>query len=392
MNGYPDYEKVVQLRIKRIKRLSDDVDLLDSAKVYYKDNPVDYIKHWGITYDPRNAGTLVPTLMPFIPFKRQLEFIEFLYQCWRSQEHGSAEKCRDVGATWIACNFSDWLWRFHDGSAVGWGSRKEQLVDKMGDPDSIFEKIRMVQANIPSFFQPEGWNPQRHSTYMKIINPENGSTITGEAGDNIGRGGRKTIYFKDESAHYEHPEKIEAALGDNTNIQIDISSVNGPTTVFQRRIDAGTIWEPESDIKSGITRVFIFDWSDHPLKDQEWFDKREAKAREEGLMHIFNQEVLRDATAAVEGILIPGAWVNSIVDSHLKLGVEVTGTTTGAFDVADGGKDKQGLAIRKGILQKITKIWESPDVGVAVMLTVGALLGGGAAAYSYTPISGAAPT
>ena len=27
----------------------------------------------------------------------------------------------------------------------------------------------------------------------------------------IGRGGRKLIYFKDESAHYEHPEMIEAA-------------------------------------------------------------------------------------------------------------------------------------------------------------------------------------
>jgi hypothetical protein len=48
-----------------------------------------------------------------------------------------------------------------------------------------------------------------------------------EAGDNIGRGGRTLVYFKDESAHYEHPDLIEAALGDNTNVQIDISSVNG---------------------------------------------------------------------------------------------------------------------------------------------------------------------
>jgi hypothetical protein len=62
------------------------------------------------------------------------------------------------------------------------------------------------------------------------------STATGEAGDNIGRGGRTLGYFKDESAHYEHRDLIEAALGDNTNVQIDISSVNGLGNVFHRPV------------------------------------------------------------------------------------------------------------------------------------------------------------
>ncbi|MDT9693866.1 hypothetical protein Q5762_37205, partial [Streptomyces sp. P9(2023)] len=80
---------------------------------------------------------------------------------------------------------------------------------------------------MPDIWRPKGLKPKDHLTFMKCINLENGSTITGESGDNIGRGGRKSMYFKDESAHYERPEKIEAALGDNTNVQVDISSVNG---------------------------------------------------------------------------------------------------------------------------------------------------------------------
>jgi phage terminase large subunit len=74
----------------------------------------------------------------------------------------------------------------------------------------------------------EGFNPEsdKHMSYMRIVNPENGATITGEAGDNIGRGGRKTIYFKDESAHYERPDKIEASLSENTRVQMDISSAS----------------------------------------------------------------------------------------------------------------------------------------------------------------------
>jgi phage terminase large subunit len=132
-----------------------------------------------------------------------------------------------------------WLWLYWPGAAVGWGSRKEQLVDKIGDPDSIFEKMRIIIRNCPGSCCPPGFDADDHMPYMKIVNPETGATITGEAGDNIGRGGRKLIYFKDESAHYERPEKIEAALADNTNVQIDISSVNGLGNVFHRRREAG---------------------------------------------------------------------------------------------------------------------------------------------------------
>ena len=258
-----------------------------------------------------------------------------------------------------------WLWLFVDGSAVGWGSRKEQLVDKIGDPDSIFEKIRLCIASLPYFLLPAGFDERTHSTYMKIINPENGSTITGESGDNIGRGGRKRIYFKDESAHYERPEKIEAALGDNTDVQIDISSVNGTANIFARRRKSGRVWEPGAEIASGVTRVFIFDWRHHPHKTQEWYDRRRAKAEAEGLLHIFAQEVDRDYASAVEGVLIPPAWVTAATDLHIKFPQLKwdEGTTYSALDVADEGGDLNAQATRKGVTLTSMDKWAQGDTG-----------------------------
>jgi len=128
-----------------------------------------------------------------------------------------------MGATWICCAFSVWLYLFHPGSAVGWGSRKEQLVDKLGDPDSIFEKNRILLQYTPFWFLPRGFNDQKHMSYMKIINPETRSSVTGEAGDNIGRGGRKLIYFKDEAQPLY--SKILTPSGWKTMDDMEIGSV-----------------------------------------------------------------------------------------------------------------------------------------------------------------------
>jgi hypothetical protein len=361
----PDYDLVFKNRQKRFLKTIQSPQLIIGAKQYYRTRPIEFINDWGVTYDPRNIGTPYPTLMPFILFKRQKELVQFLYECLTGQENGAIEKCRDAGATWVCCNFSYWIYYFTEGGSVGWGSRKESLVDKLGDPDSIFEKIRIIIRNMPSFFIPEGYKEKEHTTYMKITNPQNGSTITGESGDNIGRGGRKSIYFKDESAHYERPEKIEAALGDNTNVQIDISSVNGPNTVFQRRVDSGENWLSDKIMTPGATRVFIFDWRDHPMKDQDWYDQRKRRAEQEGLLHLFAQEVDRDASSAVEGILIPPAWVKSAINAHEKLKLDTSGMMRSALDLSDEGRDKHAFSSRKGIVLRRCVDWAAGDVGDA---------------------------
>ena len=359
----PDYVAVYQWRQQQLLKLRSSRTLLAGALEYYSSNPVDFICHWFDTYDPRNAlNADLPARLPLVLFERQAKLVEFVVKLVSAQESGMVEKSRDMGATWVCGAVSVWFWRFRPGASVGWGSRKEQLVDKLDDPDSIFEKMRQLVRGLPDLFLPRGFNPKAHMPYMRIVNPENGATITGEAGDNIGRGGRKLVYFKDESAHYERPEKIEAALADTTRVQVDISSVAGTGNVFHRRREAGVVWDG-GEIHKGATNVFIMDWRDHPAKDDAWYEQRRRKAEQEGLSHVFAQEVDRDYAAAVEGIIIPAAWVNSAIDAHKRLNWEPGGPRLGGLDVADEGGDRNALARREGPVLCYLDQWGEGDVG-----------------------------
>lgn len=362
-------------RQQRVRKLRGDAVLRYGLAERYRQDPVAWINHWAVTYDPRIAGTDKPTTLPFVLFRRQVDFADFLLACVNEQQNGLVEKSRDMGATWLCCAFSVWLWLYWPGAAIGWGSRKEQLVDKIGDPDSIFEKMRIIVRNLPRFMLPDRFSEADDMPFMKVINRVTGATITGEAGDNIGRGGRKLIYFKDESAHYERPEKIEAALADNTNCQIDISSVNGLGNVFHRRREAGSEWKPDQLLARTQVNVFVMDWRDHPAKDQGWYDERKAKAEADGLLHVFAQEVDRDYSASVEGVIIPAAWVTSAIDAHLKLGFDQSGCWSAALDVADEGGDLHALASRKGPVLREVEDWGEGDVGKATRKAVAQLTG-----------------
>jgi hypothetical protein len=371
----PDYVAELIARQHRLRRLKADAGLRAGLAGRYREDPAGWIAHWAVTYDPRKAASDAPTVMPFAPFPRQVEMIAFLHACVDGQQSGLIEKARDMGATWLACAFSVWLWLYRPGAAIGWGSRKEQLVDKIGDPDSIFEKMRIIIRHLPRLMLPAGFDPRDDMLSMKIVNRATGATITGESGDNIGRGGRKLIYFKDESAHYERPEKIEAALSDTTNVQIDMSSVNGPGNVFHRRRENGVEWAPGAALATDRVNVFVMDWRDHPAKDAAWYAQRRAKAAADGLLHVFAQEVDRNYTAAVEGIIIPGDWVASAIDAHLVLGFDDTGAWRAGLDPADEGGDRHALAIAKGSIVQSVDDWGDGDVGKATRLAVDRLRG-----------------
>ena len=366
-NWPPDYDAVYRWRTQTLKALTTTPVAFASARTYYSTRPAQFIMHWMDTYDPRREGS---KWIPFVFFEKQEELVQFLEDLSRDQESGVLEKARDMGATWVACGYSVWRMIFKPSDSIGWGSRKEQLVDKLGDADSIFEKMRLIMKRMPQMWVPDKFNTARHATFMKLQNPENGSVITGEAGDNIGRGGRKSMYFKDEAAHYERPEKIEAALGDNTNCQVDISSVNGLGNVFHRRRENGVMWEAGKTLPKGFVRVFIMDWKDHPNKTQEWYDLRKAKYEREGMAHVFAQEVDRNYSAAVSNTLIQYDWIQSAVDAHIHIpylaeAVEANlGTWVAGLDVADQGNDRNALTLREWIIWRQVSEWGERDPGI----------------------------
>lgn len=329
----PNYTKVFMERAERLRKLRDDPRLLAAAKIHYKTHPWDFVADWGMTFDPRKLETGGLANIPFIPWPRQVEYMQWLYDRWQCGERGLVEKSRDCGVTWLSVGFAVALWCSHDGLAIGFGSRKEALVDKLGDPDSIFEKIRHFVQHLPAELLPQGFEYGEHASYMRLLSPETGASITGEAGDNIGRGGRKAIYFVDESAFIERQQLVDAALSQATNCQIDISTFNGNGNLFFQKRERF----------HGTRRHFVFDWRDDPRKDDAWYQRQ----KDEQPPEIVAQEIDRDPNASNTDSFIPAKWVAACIDAHIKLGFEPGGIRTVGFDPADTG-DAKAIVKRYG--------------------------------------------
>lgn len=377
-----DYRAVYAWRIQQLAWLQADPERVIGAKAYYSTRPAEFIMHWMDTYDPRKSPTHQkeelrgPKRMPFVFFMRQVDVIDFLHEMRETGESGLFEKARDMGLTWLCCAYSVWSWLFIDGDAIGWGSRKQELVDKIGDMSSIFEKLRFLIRGLPAVFKPKGLKERDHLKSMNLVNPDNGSAIIGEIGNNIGRGGRTSMYFKDEAAHYEKPELVQAALDDNTHVQIDISSVNGLGNVFHRRRQAGIEWKRGHNIPSGYVRVMVIDWRDHPEKTQEWYDQRKAANIRVGTQHLFAQEVDRNYAASLGNNIIDAEWIAAAVDAHLRipvLRIPPPNLWMAGQDVADEGLDRNALALRQWIILRSVEQWGERDVGVTTRRMVAAL-------------------
>jgi phage terminase large subunit len=325
----PDYDAVFAQRRDRILKIRERPELLEGLKQHYAENPDDFINDWGCTFDPRNAEIGLPTLIPFLLFPKQREFIKWLYQRWRNREDGLVEKSRDMGVSWLCVAFGCWMIIFHGGTVPGYGSRKEEYVDKLGDPKSLFWKAREFIKWLPPEFRPNEYD----DPYMRIVNHDNGATMVGEAGDNIGRGNRTSIYFKDESAFYERPEAIDAALSQTSNCKIDVSTPNGNGNPFYRKRHSGKV------------PVFTFHWTDDPRKDQGWYEKQKATLDPV----IVAQEIDIDYESSVVNAIIPGDLV-AAAQRMRPADIEVSGMWVIGVDAAHEGNDESVIHKRRGRL------------------------------------------
>jgi phage terminase large subunit len=338
----PDYTGVFQQRLERLKRLRADEtgQLLRNLRAYYRLNPWDFITDWGCTFDPRLVERNLSAVVPFVLFPKQVEWCKWVVNKWRTQEPGLTEKSRDAGVSWLAVALSDTLCLFNEGMVIGFGSRKEEYVDKLGAPKSLFWKAREFIKLLPEEFRP-GWDAS-HAPHMRLSFPATGSVMVGEAGDNIGRGDRSSIYFVDESAFLERPQLVEASLSQTTNCRIDVSTPHGMANPFAQKRHS---WPDE--------RIFIFDWRDDPRKDDAWYAKQERDLDPVTLA----QEVDRNYAASAVGVLIPGTWVRAAIGAAAKLGLEVDGPRAAALDVADEGIDLNALCVSRGISVENVTAW-----------------------------------
>lgn len=312
---------------------------------------VHWFNHWIWTYDPRGMPFGLPANIPFVLRPGQVDLVNWLIERESTQTHGLIEKSRDEGMSYVVLGFYLHRWLFVDGFAGGVGSRKEDLVDKKGDPKTLLHKFRDMFSKMPDWLKPKSFVEKVHDNYMRIINPENGATVTGEAGDNIGRGGRTTMYFLDEWAFVERQEAVDAAISQNTNVHIKGSTPNGIGDRFYR------------DRFSGRYAVFTMPWRANPDKNwsveyngkviHPWYEKQLATLDDV----VLAQEVDINYSASVEGVLIPSAWVQAAIDAHIKLKIRPSGERIGGLDVADEGRDKNSFADRHGVVLQYLDTW-----------------------------------
>jgi len=287
---------------------------------------------WCWTYDPRNVGYKLPALMPWIPWQKQIDFIEWFYYIYLNGKRGLVEKSRDAGATWLFCFVFLREWRWEQGFAAGFGSRKFTLVEERDNPKAIFSKLRQLLYNQPTWWMPKDFNRNTHDKLANLINPEMSSNIAGEGGDDIGRGDRRMVYVVDEKAFVEHQENADAALSQTTNVQFDLSTPNGMNHFGQKRM-------------SGKVNIFTFDWRDDIRKDGQWYQKQKNELDSV----VLAQEVDHDYYCSVENLFIDPKHVRAAINLKLEKG----GMRSSGLDVAAGGENNSSVANRSGPYVKV---------------------------------------
>lgn len=301
----------------------------------YAARPLEWMDDWLWSYDPRNADQGLPVYVPTLLTPKQREWVEWVYARRAVQEDGWAPKGRGVGASYMACAISLHGWLFEDGFSATLLSEKRDSLDKLSDPSTLFQKLRIILENLPKWMMPPGFDWDTHDNHRRLINPSNGSIITGAIGKSPGRGGRCTVAFVDEAAHIPDLTEVRRALRDNTNCTIEISTYNGTGEPFYQTSSAAP-----------ASQVYKLTWQDLPeLYDNAWYERKKQQYADDpaGLA----QEVDADPTAAVEDLCIPYKWAKACVGFDHPEAELQGGDLLAGLDVG-GGKALNVLAPRAG--------------------------------------------
>jgi hypothetical protein len=159
------------IRKARLIKCNADPGLQALAIAACKRDIILWLNDWVWTQDPRRS----PAMLPFRPWPRQVEYLRWrqsmreLVREGGQPESGLIEKSRDMGITWLNAAAQTHAWLFERNYKGAFGSRKQDLVDRLGDPDSIFEKVRIILRYLPKWMLPEGFDDRRHDNFCKQI-------------------------------------------------------------------------------------------------------------------------------------------------------------------------------------------------------------------------------
>lgn len=239
-----DFLMNLRFREALIELAQDDEEMQDALWIMCARDPVFFVNSFMWTYDPRKN----PPIIPFVLYPYQvvglLELVKSV-----NKEDVFIEKSRDMGASWVMLAVVFWLFLFHDAQSILLLSRKEDLVDKKGDPDAMFSKLDMCLEKLPAWMKPAMERRKLHLENLDNKSVVSGDSTTGDAG----RGGRRGVVVCDEFASVPEGSEVLKSTRDVTRSRWFNSTPKGTGNAFY-------------DLRLTDIKRLCFHWTLHPEK------------------------------------------------------------------------------------------------------------------------------
>jgi hypothetical protein len=183
-------------RKELLRRCSVDIDFRSQVDEMCRRDTLFWIASLCSLFEPRPR----PKVIPFVPWPHQVPAFTVMEENWGTSDV-LWDKSRGEGATWMCLLRMLKSWKYEPLFAGGLASRNEDAVDRKDDMDSLLPKIDWELSVLPNW-----WVPKFRRVYGDehiLVNRENRATISGySAVEDLGTGGRKTVWMWDELAKF----------------------------------------------------------------------------------------------------------------------------------------------------------------------------------------------
>ncbi len=155
----PEYEKILQdnliTRANLLKNSVTDARLKACIIQQCKDDPKFFFNNF--LYTVRNDSMFsdeLPYAIPFQLFDYQEEMVDLIWYAIKNRKSVFIEKSRQMSVTWVVMGLYLYGFLFH-GHRYLIISKTGDEVDKKGDINSCFGRLRFMLDFIPTFLLPE---------------------------------------------------------------------------------------------------------------------------------------------------------------------------------------------------------------------------------------------
>jgi hypothetical protein len=290
-------DEVIALRYHLFNACTDNPEMQARELAICEADPAYFVAMYCWIDEPRPRHGEDP-YKPFIPSAAQVDYVQWMHRHIASPEpfDGYTSKSRGWGATRIVvAGVVTYGWRFRTwrGLVV---SRKEDLVDKPLDLNSMLGYADFVIDHLPPWMIPEGYDPRYHRLRNMIKNPATGSQVTGESTTTkAGRGARATYAIVDEAAFVPDFVMTIGTLSGTTDHRFALS-----TEAFEEGFEWFNAWK---NYEHDPDKVKQLNWWDNPWFDEYWLAEEEARWEHDP--DGFVREVMRDPYAGFGQAVYP---------------------------------------------------------------------------------------